>query len=108
VAGLAKRAGQIEVWTTPRPALRDIWRHARWGGPTAGNAAARTAATAYAVGAIGLHAALHLTGWLLERPSRAAVTTAVLGAIALTSWGRAALTILLFPVHLSVDLLTDY
>lgn len=108
VAGLVEKAQQTEVWSTPRPALRDIWRHARWGEPTAGNAAARVAASAYAVGAVGLHAWLHLTGWLIERPSRAAVTAAVLGVVALTSWGRAALTALLFPLHLSLDLLTDY
>ena len=76
VQAAAKRAPQI--WTDPRPALVDVWEHARHGQYTGRRGVLRVAGQVYAFVAVCLTGAGYLALWVIQRPARLAVTTVLL------------------------------
>lgn len=70
-----------DIWSDPRPSLRQLWLYVRYGTWTRATGFVRAAGTAYGLFSMAVHAAAYFALWLVERPARFAVAATVAALI---------------------------
>lgn len=99
---------RLELVTQDRPSLAKVWRYGHYSEQLPPSGPARWASLAYLYGiALPVVTIAYGVAWVVERPSRFAIASAVLAAAAAWAPSRAVLTVLLSPLQLLLYLLTD-
>jgi hypothetical protein len=91
-----------------RPSLQKIHRYGKGGTQTLDNGPLRLVSRAWSWFALYHTARGYLRGWLMERPVRGVVFTTLVITAAYIPETRAVLTVVLWPAHEVIDLLTNY
>ncbi|MFE5565995.1 hypothetical protein ACFQ68_13495 [Amycolatopsis japonica] len=100
--------GPPDIATQDRPSLQKLRRYGKENTQTPDVPVLRAASQAWSWIAM-YHAARGYTrAWLMERPVRAVVFLALLITASLLPGTRAVLTVLLWPAHTAIELLTNY
>ncbi len=97
-----------DIWSKGRPSLLDIVNHGRYGQQVPDEGMARTAARAWSWFAALNAAVAYAWQWVTERPSRTTIAVALVVLSTLVPAARAVLTVLLWPAHTAIELITDY
>lgn len=63
-----------EIWSEPRPCLRDLWRYAKHGSWAAERGLWRSLGKRYAWASVSTHAVAYLALWAVELPLRGSVS----------------------------------
>lgn len=75
-----------DIWSDKRPSLRDLWLYGVYGRWTQASGPVRVLGALYAsVVAMPITTVLYLAAWIVERPARVAVVTALYFLIKLAS-----------------------
>lgn len=66
-----------DIWSDDRPSLRKLWLYAVYGRWTRASGPIRVAGAIYGAVAMAFTTVLYLLAWIVERPARLAVATAL-------------------------------
>ncbi|TLW89259.1 hypothetical protein FFT09_22760 [Saccharomonospora piscinae] len=97
-----------DIWSEDRPALSKVVNYGRYGQQVPDEGAARAAATAWSWFAALNAAVSYAWQWVTERPSRTTIAVALVVLASLVPAARTALTVLLWPAHTAIELITDH
>lgn len=97
-----------DIWSKGRPSLLDVVNHGRYGQQVPDEGLARAAAKAWSWFAALNAAVAYVWQWVTERPSRTTIAVALVVLASLVPTARAALTVLLWPAHTAIELITDH
>lgn len=96
-----------DVWSKPRPSLREITHYGRYGQQIPDDGLARAASVAWSWLATVNATVAYAWQWVTERPSRTTVALVLVTLAALVPTTRAVLTVLLWPAHTGIELITN-
>lgn len=96
-----------DIWSVDRPALSKIVNYGRYGQQVPDEGMARAAARAWSWFAVINAAVAYAWQWVTERPSRTTIAVALVVLSTLVPAARTALTVLLWPAHTAIELITD-
>ncbi|MGW9310667.1 hypothetical protein ACWGPQ_21930 [Saccharomonospora azurea] len=97
-----------DIWSRGRPSLLDVVNHGRYGQQVPDEGLARAAAKAWSWFAALNAAVAYVWQWVTERPSRTTIAVGLVVLASLVPTARAALTVLLWPAHTVIEILTDF
>lgn len=97
-----------DIWSKGRPSLLDVVNHGRYGQQVPDEGLARAAAKAWSWFAALNAAVAYVWQWVTERPSRTTIAVVLVVLSTLVPAARAVLTVLLWPAHTAIELITDY
>lgn len=97
-----------DIWSKGRPSLLDVVNHGRYGQQVPDEGLARAAAKAWSWFAALNAAVAYAWQWVTERPSRTTIAVVLVVLASLVPAARTALTVLLWPAHTAIELITDY
>lgn len=97
-----------DIWSADRPALSKLVNYGRYGQQVPDDGAARAAARAWSVFAALNAAAAYAWQWVTERPSRTTIALLLVVLASLVPAARAVLTVLAWPAHTAITVLTDF
>lgn len=97
-----------DIWSKGRPSLLDVVNYGRYGQQVPDEGMARTAARAWSWFAALNAAVAYAWQWVTERPSRTTIAVVLVVLSTLVPAARAVLTVLLWPAHTAIELITDY
>lgn len=96
-----------DVWNRPQPSLRERCNYARWSEQYPSTGPLRWAALGWFGISAMATASYYIRAWVMERPTRAAVVTAIVTLAALFGPTRTVMTFALWPAHELIELFTD-
>ena len=106
LALVKRHFGPPDVWKDDSPSVKKVVNYGRFGQQVPDRL--RPVAVVWSWFAAYHVARGHLRAWLMARPARAVVSTAVVVGVSLTPEGRQVLTYLLWPEHEVIHLITNW